>query len=173
MHRPAGRRVGLALKPGTCRCADRADGLVGDLPSFPRSRRMTLALLRKLLRDFRWPLLGVAIFLAGFECLWVKITQRITAQLVPLLLALARASKITAGDLETTLFEGPGKIMRTLMGGESINLDRAMDMLSIGYVHPTVQVVICIWAIGRSAGAIAGEIDRGTMELLMAQPLYR
>src|SRR5262249_30989638 len=30
-----------------------------------------------------------------------------------------------------------------------------------------------IWAIGRSAGAISGEIDRGTMELLMAQPLAR
>jgi ABC-2 type transport system permease protein len=134
---------------------------------------MTLVLVRKLLRDFRWPLLGVAIFLAGFECLWVKITQRITGQLVPLLVGLAHASKLSAGQLETALFEGPGKIMRTMMGGETIELDRAMDMLSIGYVHPTVQAMLCIWAIGRSGGAIAGEIDRGTMELLMAQPVRR
>jgi ABC-2 type transport system permease protein len=134
---------------------------------------MTAVLVRKLLRDFRWPLLGVAIFLAGFECLWVKITQRITGQLVPLLLGLAQASKLSAGQLETALFEGPGKIMRTMMGGESIELDRAMDMLSIGFVHPTVQAILCIWAVGRSAGALAGEIDRGTMELLMAQPVRR
>jgi ABC-2 type transport system permease protein len=30
-----------------------------------------------------------------------------------------------------------------------------------------------VWAIGRAAGAITGEIDRGTMELLLAQPLTR
>jgi ABC-2 type transport system permease protein len=134
---------------------------------------MTMVLLGKILRDLRWPLLGVAIFLAGFECLWVKITQRITGQLVPLLLGLAQASKISRAQVESTIFEGPGRILRTMMGGESIELERAMDMLSIGYVHPTVQTVICIWAVGRSAAAIAGEIDRGTMELLMAQPVSR
>jgi ABC-2 type transport system permease protein len=48
-----------------------------------------------------------------------------------------------------------------------------MDMLSIGYVHPLTQTILCIWAIGRAAGAIAGEIDRGTMELLLAQPISR
>jgi ABC-2 type transport system permease protein len=36
-----------------------------------------------------------------------------------------------------------------------------------------MQAIFCIWAIGRAAGAIAGEIDRGTMELLLAQPLPR
>jgi ABC-2 type transport system permease protein len=48
-----------------------------------------------------------------------------------------------------------------------------MDMLSIGYVHPLVVTIFCVWAIGRAAGAIAGEIDRGTMELLLAQPIAR
>src|SRR5262249_34308619 len=33
--------------------------------------------------------------------------------------------------------------------------------------------LFCLWAIGRAAGAVAGEIDRGTMELLLAQPLPR
>src|SRR5262249_38289495 len=47
------------------------------------------------------------------------------------------------------------------------------DMLSIGYVHPLMLTVFCVWGIGRAAGAIAGEIDRGTMELLLAQPLPR
>src|ERR1700676_172488 len=48
-----------------------------------------------------------------------------------------------------------------------------MDLLSIGYVHPLMQTIFCIWGIGRAAGAIAGEIDRGTMELLLAQPVPR
>src|SRR5437588_3121122 len=63
--------------------------------------------------------------------------------------------------------------MRTIIGGEMVSLHRAMDMLSIGYVHPLMQTLFCIWAVGRASGAIAGEIDRGTMELLLAQPLAR
>src|ERR1051326_8840977 len=59
------------------------------------------------------------------------------------------------------------------MGGESIQIERAMDILSIGYVHPAMLVLFSIWAVGRASGAIAGEIDRGTMELLLAQPLAR
>ena len=71
------------------------------------------------------------------------------------------------------IFGGPGKIAQTIIGGESLHFERAMDVLSIGYVHPLMQVLFCIWAIGRAAAAIAGEIDRGTMELLLAQPIRR
>src|SRR5262249_11858812 len=47
------------------------------------------------------------------------------------------------------------------------------DLLSIGYVHPLIVAIFCIWGVGRAAGALAGEVDRGTMELLLAQPLSR
>src|SRR5262249_19690192 len=101
------------------------------------------------------------------------ITQRTSGELIPLFLGLAQAQKLSPVDLEAILFKGPGKVMQTLMGGESINLENAMHMLSIGYVHPLMQTIFCIWAIGRASGAIAGEIDRGTMELLLAQPVPR
>jgi ABC-2 type transport system permease protein len=130
-------------------------------------------LVCKLLRDVRVPLIVVAVLLIGFQCLWVKITQRIVGQLVPFFSGLAIAQKLAPQALEEQLFRGPGKLMQTLMGGENIKLDNAMDMMSIGYVHPLMQTLFCIWAIGRAAGAIAGEIDRGTMELLLAQPLPR
>lgn len=132
-----------------------------------------LPLVQKLLRDLRLPLLVVALLLIGFQCLWVKVTQRIVGQLVPFFSALAIAQKLGPEALRDQLFRGPGKLIQTLMGGENIQLDRAMDMLSIGYVHPLMQTLFCIWAIGRASGAIAGEIDRGTMELLLAQPLPR
>jgi ABC-2 type transport system permease protein len=131
------------------------------------------SLVAKLVRDVRLPLCGVLLLLGGFECLWVKITQRIAGQLLPLLMGLASAWPVSVSELEKTIFEGPGKIVRTLIGGEHINLERAMDVLSVGYVHPLVITILCIWAIGRSSGAIAGEIDRGTMELLLAQPIRR
>jgi ABC-2 type transport system permease protein len=129
---------------------------------------MTRVLVRKLLRDVRVALLIVVLLLAAFECLWAKITQRITEEVLPKLTGFMPLSML--GDI---IFEGPGKLMQTLLGGESINFTRALDVLSIGYIHPTIQTILCIWAVGRAAGAVAGEIDRGTMELLLAQPLAR
>jgi ABC-2 type transport system permease protein len=129
---------------------------------------MNGVLFGKLVRDVRGALLVVMLLLFGFQCLWAKITQRIIAELLPSITPF-----LPLLQLRDILFKGPGKLMQTLMGGESIHLDRALDMLSIGYVHPLVQTIFCIWAIGRAAGAISGEIDRGTMELLLAQPLAR
>src|SRR5262249_52628467 len=86
---------------------------------------------------------------------------------------LAEAAKLTPKDVEEKLFEGPGKIIRTIIGGDQLDFDSMMDMLSIGYVHPLMQTIFCIWAVGRAAGALAGETDRGTMELLLAQPVPR
>jgi ABC-2 type transport system permease protein len=129
---------------------------------------MTRHLTAKLLRDYRIALIVVALLLAAFQCLWAKVTQRITDELLP-----EFTQFMDIDQIRIALFQGPGKLVQTLMGGESIRLDRVLDMLSIGYVHPLVQAILCIWAIGRAAGAIAGEIDRGTMELLLAQPVAR
>jgi ABC-2 type transport system permease protein len=131
------------------------------------------ALIRKLLRDVRLMLVGTALLLGAFQCLWAKITERIVGQLAPLVAGLARLGGLDLRDVLEKIFEGEGQVVRTLIGGEGIAPDNAMDMLSIGYVHPLMQTILCIWAIGRAAGAIAGEIDRGTMELLLAQPLAR
>jgi ABC-2 type transport system permease protein len=115
----------------------------------------------------------VCLLLAAFQCLWAKVTERIIGELAPLVHALAGLGGLRRNSVEDVLFRGPGKIIRTLMGGEKIDLENAMDVLSIGYVHPLVQILFCVWAVGRASGAIAGEIDRGTMELLLAQPVPR
>jgi ABC-2 type transport system permease protein len=134
---------------------------------------VTAVLVRKLFRDVRTTLLVVALLLGAFQCLWTKITARILGNLAPYLNRLAALAGQGLGDVEEKIFEGPGKLIRTLIGGETITLDAAQDMLTIGYVHPLIQTLFCIWAIGRASGAIAGEVDRGTMELLLAQPLPR
>jgi ABC-2 type transport system permease protein len=133
----------------------------------------TVALIRKLLRDARWPLLVVMLLTAGFECLWVKVSQRTVTEISPVFSTLAARAGTNKQAIENVIFAGPGKIAQTIAGGENLHFERAMDVLSIGYVHPLMQVLFCIWAIGRAAAAIAGEIDRGTMELLLAQPLRR
>jgi ABC-2 type transport system permease protein len=130
-------------------------------------------LVPKLLRDLLLGLIAVGLLLGAFQCLWAKVTERIIGQLAPLFNSLGGQGGLGFQEVASKLFEGPGRVLRTLIGGERLNLENAMDVLSIGYVHPLMQVIFCIWAIGRAAGAIAGEIDRGTMELLLAQPLAR
>lgn len=129
---------------------------------------MTRALISKLLRDVRLQFCGVALLLAGFQTLWARVTQRITEEIVP-----ALTQHLPLPMFLNILFKGPGQLVQTLMGGSDIRFDNPLDVLSIGYVHPLMQTILCVWAVGRAAGAIAGEIDRGTMELLLAQPLAR
>jgi ABC-2 type transport system permease protein len=134
---------------------------------------MTFTLIRKLLRDARLGLLVTALILGAFQCLWAKITSRILGDLSPYFTQLASFGGRSISDIQSELFKGPGQIIKTIIGGDRVDLERAMDMLSIGYVHPLVQTILCVWAVGRASGALAGELDRGTMELLLAQPLSR
>ena len=133
---------------------------------------MTLTLVRKLLRDVRLSLLLVCLLVLLFQVLWARITHRVVGEIAPYFAYLTGGPE-GIKDFLNIIFSGPGKIVQTVIGGESIQMDRAMDMLSIGYVHPLMQFVFCIWAVGRASGAIAGEIDRGTMELVLSQPLPR
>ncbi len=129
---------------------------------------MITTLVRKLLRDVRLGLIIVALLLGAFQCLWARVTRSVSLDLWSYLAAL-----VPFEELQKKIFEGPGKIVQTLIGGETIDFRHLQDMLSIGYVHPLTQTILCVWAIGRAAGAVAGEIDRGTMELLLAQPITR
>lgn len=129
---------------------------------------MTGNLVRKLLRDIRVPMFVVAFLLLGFQFLWAKVTQRITEELLPQLM-----QKFSLKEILQLAFQGPGKVIQAIIGGENIDLLKSFDVLTIGFVHPVTQTILCIWAVGRAASAIAGEIDRGTMELLLAQPITR
>jgi ABC-2 type transport system permease protein len=130
---------------------------------------MSRTLWLKVLRDLRWPLLLVGLLLFAFQMLWARITDRIVAELLPAF----QKQRIDVDFIARTLFRGTGQIIQTIMGGEMIHLNNPMEMLTIAYVHPFTQICFCVWAIGRAAGALAGEMDKGTMELLLAQPISR
>ncbi len=129
-------------------------------------------LMRKLLRDIRVAWIVVAVLLFLFQILWSRITSRVTSQILEQFQRL----NVTVEMIRTILFdpkEMTGQLVQAVIGGERIEFDRASDMMSISYVHPLVLTILTIWAIGRAANAIAGEIDRGTLELLLAQPIRR
>ena len=133
---------------------------------------ITWVLVRKLLRDIRvaWIIAAVLLFL--FQILWSRITSRITTQIVRDL----QAANLPLEFIQNLLLsrnEMIGQLVQAIIGGHPIQLNKSDNFMSISYVHPLVMAILCIWAIGRAANAIAGEIDRGTMELLLAQPIRR
>lgn len=133
---------------------------------------MTWTLVRKLLRDVRVAWIVVAVLLFLFQILWARITSRVSTEI----LAALQGIGVTLEVFQGILFkrdEMMGQMVQAIIGGDQIALDRPIDMMSISYVHPLVLTMLCVWALGRAANAIAGEIDRGTMELLLAQPIRR
>jgi ABC-2 type transport system permease protein len=133
---------------------------------------MTAILVRKLLRDVRPALVVVCLVLFAFAALWVKITQRVTTQIVPMARLISKPFG-NAKVLETVFVRGPSKVSQAALGWGDMNFDNPTDFLAIGLLHPIVLVMALVWSVGRAAGAVAGELDRGTMELLMSQPVPR
>lgn len=134
---------------------------------------MTYILVRKLLRDVRAPLVVVCLILFLFASFWVVITQRVTTEVAPMFKTISLFATGDAKAFEKVLLRGPTKVSQAALGWGELNFDRPNDFLSIGLLHPAVLVLSLVWGVGRAAGAVAGELDRGTMELLLSQPIPR
>ena len=134
---------------------------------------MTFILVRKLLRDVRPALVVVCLVLFVFAAFWVKITQRVTTELAPMSRSISKFALGSENVLEKLFIRGPTKISQAALGWGEMNFDKPTDYLAIGMLHPIVLVLCLTWGVGRAAGAVAGELDRGTMELLVAQPVPR
>ncbi|MBY0512758.1 MAG: ABC transporter permease [Gemmataceae bacterium] len=134
---------------------------------------MTGILVRKLLRDIRPALIVVSLLLFAFAALWVKITQRVTTEITPFFNIVAKRAGSNREAFEKVLFRGPGKVSQAVLGGADLQFQEPNDFLAVGLLHPVVLILSSVWGIGRAAGAVSGELDRGTMELLMSQPVPR
>ena len=55
-------------------------------------------------------------------------------------------------------------------GGDVFSLSGA---IAVGYIHPIAIILVSIFAIGFATSAVAGERQRGTLEVLLARPLSR
>jgi ABC-2 type transport system permease protein len=134
---------------------------------------MTFVLWRKLLRDIRVPLLVVSLALFAFEMFWIKVVERVTTEIAPMLGLLSLMQGRQEDFLMNLFLRGPGRVLQSVLGGADIRFNVPQDMLAVGYMHPVVLIVIGLWGVGRASLSMAGEIDRGTMELLLAQPIKR
>ena len=59
-----------------------------------------------------------------------------------------------------------------LLGGSS-DLLTPEGWLGLGYTHPLTLVIMIIWVIAVASGAVAREVDEGTIEFLASRPVDR
>src|SRR4051794_2784786 len=114
------------------------------------------ALIRKQVDESRWTLGVSAAALFGLGWLSVYITSLNEAELVRLLGSDEGGSRI--------------QWMRNL--GVMDDLTSASIMMAF-WSHPFFMMLVSIWAIVRGTGAVAGEVERGTMDLILSRPVSR
>jgi ABC-2 type transport system permease protein len=113
------------------------------------------ALVRKQFVESRWTLVLTAAALFGLGWLFVYVTARTEAEVI-------RRLESDTGD------GGRIQFMR-MMGVQSTSVSIMMTFWN----HPLIMLLISIWAIGRGSAAVAAEIERGTMDLILSRPLAR
>ena len=76
-----------------------------------------------------------------------------------------------AGFIQALIAMIPKPVL-AMIGGE-VAISSARGIIAFGYVHPFFLATMAAWILRTTAGALAGEIGRGTMDLLAARPVSR
>jgi ABC-2 type transport system permease protein len=59
--------------------------------------------------------------------------------------------------------------IKTALGGEALRMGNVPGLLAIGYNHPFVLFLFMLFAVGTPTGLLAGEVQKGTMELILSR----
>jgi len=71
------------------------------------------------------------------------------------------------------LLEGMSPELRNLFGMEPELIVTVAGRIGLGYIDPVVLLIGAAWATSRGSDLVSGEINRGSMEMLLAQPIRR
>jgi len=61
-------------------------------------------------------------------------------------------------------------VVKAALGGEMLRVGNTSALIAIGYNHPFVLFLFMLFAVGAPTGLLAGEVQRGTMELILSRP---
>src|SRR5262249_51913190 len=62
------------------------------------------------------------------------------------------------------------QFLRDLVGPER---PTSAAIMMASWNHPFILLLLSIWAIGRGSAAVAAEVERGTMDLILSRPVAR
>ncbi len=65
------------------------------------------------------------------------------------------------------------KIMKSTLGGEGLQAGNLPALIAIGYNHPFVLSLYMIYAVATPTGMLAGEVQSGTMELILSRSVTK
>lgn len=116
---------------------------------------MNRALWTKAINDARLLLGGLLLLLFGFNVLFVWLT-----------------SLVELGAFKYLLQSLPIQF-ESLIGVPFAKVATTAGRIGLGYIDPVVLFALVTWSLARGSDAVSGEIGRGTMELLLAQPVSR
>lgn len=116
---------------------------------------MNLALLKKAGREVRVVLPCFVLLMFALQIVFVWLTSKIDLQYIQFVLQNAPAywKRLLPVSIDT---------MATYAG-----------RVAIGYDHAIVVFGIAYWAIWRGSDAVSGPLGRGTLEVVLAQPVRR
>lgn len=114
---------------------------------------MNAALFGHLWRSQRTKLLIVCLAMAAWNAFLPIIYNAFGAQMQAL---------VDAGVIPRQMADFGGADVFSLNGS-----------IALGYLHPISIILVSIFAIGFTTAAVAGERQRGTLEVLLARPLSR
>lgn len=63
--------------------------------------------------------------------------------------------------------------IKTALGGESLKVGNVSGLIAIGYNHPLVLTLYMLFAVGVPTGLLAGEVQKGTMELILSRQVTK
>lgn len=63
--------------------------------------------------------------------------------------------------------------IKTVFGGESLQVGNISGLIAIGYNHPLVLTLYMLFAVGVPTGLLAGEVQKGTMELILSRQVNK
>jgi ABC-2 type transport system permease protein len=49
----------------------------------------------------------------------------------------------------------------------------SISLMIASWNHPLIILLVSMWAIGRASGAVAAEVERGTLDLILSRPVPR
>jgi hypothetical protein len=59
--------------------------------------------------------------------------------------------------------------IKTILGGEALQVGNVSGLIAIGYQHPMVLTLYMLFAVGVPTALLAGEVQKGTMELILSR----
>ncbi len=116
---------------------------------------MNRALWSKAISDARPLFIGLTVLLFAFHWLFVWLTS------------------LFKPDALDTIYKSFPPQLLALLAVPLAKMLSPTSRIAMAYIDPVVVFATVTWGIARGSDCVSGEIDRGTMEMLLAQPVRR